>query len=280
MKTGVIDVGGGLRGIYAAGVFDRCIDENILFDVCIGVSAGSANCCSYLSHQKGRNYSFYAEYPFRKEYMSLANWIHKKSYLDLDYVYGTLSNSNGENPVDYPSLMNHPSEFIVVATDALSGQAKYFTKEDVRQDDYNVFKASSAIPFVCHPYEVYGHPYFDGALGDPVPLKKAFSMGCDRVILILTKPADVIRTNSKDALLASLISGQYPKAAEQLRLRAQHYNGSVIMAKMLQKEGKVLIISPDDTCGVDTLTKDHEALDQLYRKGYRDGAAIVDFMNR
>lgn len=26
MKTGVIDAGGGLRGIYAAGVFDRCMD--------------------------------------------------------------------------------------------------------------------------------------------------------------------------------------------------------------------------------------------------------------
>ena len=29
MKIGVIDVGGGLRGVYAAGVFDRCMDEKI-----------------------------------------------------------------------------------------------------------------------------------------------------------------------------------------------------------------------------------------------------------
>ena len=101
MKTGVIDVGGGLRGVYAAGIFDYCLDENIQFDLCIGVSAGSANVTSYIAGQKKRNYAFYTEYPFRKEYMSLRNFLFKKSYLDLDYVYGTLSNADGENPLDY-----------------------------------------------------------------------------------------------------------------------------------------------------------------------------------
>ena len=101
MKIGVIDVSGGLRGVYAAGVFDRCMDEKIMFDECVGVSAGSANCCSYLAGQKRRNYAFYTDYPFRREYMSARNFIRKRSYLDLDYVYSALSNSDGENPLDY-----------------------------------------------------------------------------------------------------------------------------------------------------------------------------------
>ena len=50
----IIDVGGGQRGIYGAGVFDRLLDEGIEFDCCIGVSAGSANLASYLAKQKGR----------------------------------------------------------------------------------------------------------------------------------------------------------------------------------------------------------------------------------
>ena len=48
---GVIDVGGGLRGIYGAGVFDFCLDNNINFDYGIGVSAGSANIASILAKQ-------------------------------------------------------------------------------------------------------------------------------------------------------------------------------------------------------------------------------------
>ena len=47
MKTGIVDVGGGLRGIYAAGVLDYCMDKGIRFDLGIGVSAGSANLISY-----------------------------------------------------------------------------------------------------------------------------------------------------------------------------------------------------------------------------------------
>lgn len=49
MKTAVIDVGGGLRGIYASGVLDRCLDDKVCFDTGIGVSAGSANIASYIA---------------------------------------------------------------------------------------------------------------------------------------------------------------------------------------------------------------------------------------
>lgn len=52
MKTGIVDVGGGLRGVYAAGVFDHCLEKGISFDLCIGVSAGSANVTSYMAGQK------------------------------------------------------------------------------------------------------------------------------------------------------------------------------------------------------------------------------------
>ena len=65
MKTGIIDVGGGLRGIYAAGVLYYCMEHGIRFDVGIGVSAGSANLASYAAGQIRRNYKFYTEYAFR-----------------------------------------------------------------------------------------------------------------------------------------------------------------------------------------------------------------------
>ena len=134
MKIGVIDVGGGLRGVYAAGVFDRFIEEDIHFDVCIGVSAGSANCASFLAGQKGRNYPFYTEYPFRKEYMSVRNLLHKGCYLDLNYIYSELSNAGGENPLDCAALLGSQSDYYAVATNAVTGEARYFTKNDISQD--------------------------------------------------------------------------------------------------------------------------------------------------
>ncbi len=278
MKTGVVDVGGGLRGIYAAGIFDHCLDADLRFDLCIGVSAGSANIASYLAGQRGRNHTFYTEYAFRKEYMSLRNFLRKRSFVDLDYVYSTLSDAGGEYPLDYAHLAANPAEMIVVATDAETGAAKYFTKADVHQDDYDVCKASSAIPFVCKPYFIGGVPYYDGALGDAVPIEKAFACGCDRVALILTKPRDTIRTNEGDCKFADRIQKKYPRAAEQLRLRAEHYNQGVALAKRLEAEGRALILAPDDTCGVNTLTRDREGMERLYEKGLRDAEALDAFL--
>lgn len=47
---------------------------------------------------------------------------------------------------------------------------------------------------MCKPRFIDGVPYYDGALGNPVPIEKAFQDGCDKVVLILTKPVDEILT--------------------------------------------------------------------------------------
>ena len=278
MKTGIVDVGGGLRGIYAAGVLDYCMDHGIRFDLGIGVSAGSANLTSSCAHQRGRNYQFYTDYVFGKEYMGLENFISQKSYVDLDYVYSTLSCSNGENPLDYDAFRDNPMEIYVVATEAETGHPKYFDKSDIRQDDYNIMKASSAIPFVCRPYSVNGTAYYDGALSDPVPVEKAFQLGCDRVVLLLTRPEHYLRNSRKDERLAACIRHAYPAAAQSLCQRARRYNDSVALARMKSRQGKVLVVAPEDTFGVDTLTRDKDSLDKLYQEGYADGKKIAVFL--
>ena len=150
-------------------------------------------------------------------------------------------------------------------------------------------KASSAIPFVCHPYAVGDTLYYDGALGDTIPIQKAFELGCDRVVLLLTLPLDTVRTANKDCKLAARIRKKYPLAAEKLEQRAENYNKGTALAKRMavdgkvlivapDDDGKVLIVAPDDTCGVSTLSRDANALHSLYEKGYQDGKQISDYL--
>ena len=206
MKLGVIDVGGGFRDIYGAGVFDWCLDHDVNFDYCIGISAGSANLASYLARQRGRNYTFYMDYVFRKEYASLDNWLKTRNYVDLDYVYSTLSNSDGENPIDYETLAKNPAEFYVGACDARTGQAVYFSKSCLKKDHYDIFKGSCALPMFCKPYRVENIPCLDGGISDPVPVLKAFEDGCDKVVLILTRPIEQKREQKKDVVPARLLA--------------------------------------------------------------------------
>lgn len=277
-KFGVIDVGGGMRGIYAAGVFDRCLDDGVDFDVAIGISAGSANTASYISKQRGRNIAFYNDYAFRDEYMSLGNLLKKGSFIDLDYVYSELSNEGGEKPLDYDALEASPIDWRILAENAETGETVVFTKEDISRNDYDILKASSAIPTVNRPYVIDGVPYYDGALGDTVPLEMAFGLGCTKVVLIATKPIDEPRSAAKDLLLALGIRFQYPESSTRLACRAERYNYGIELAKALQEDGLVLIVAPDDLEGMSTLKRDRESMMRLYQKGYDDAAKIKPFL--
>lgn len=277
-KLGIVDVGGGTRGIFGAGVLDRFMELGIRADHFVGVSAGSANGASYIAGQRGRNYVFYTEYAFRKEYMSLENLLHTGSYLDLDYIYGTLSNEDGEYPLDYDAMMSNPCDFEIVATNAVTGRAIYFKMDEIQRNKYDFFKASSCVPGIDKPYYVGKIPCYDGGLADPIPYKRAFRAGCEKVIVILTKPRDTIRNSGKDRALAVAIAGDYPKAAETWIGRAELYNRSVEEVFELERQGKILVIAPEDIGGLKTLSQDRAALDDLYQQGLKAADAAVDFL--
>ncbi|RYQ68112.1 patatin-like phospholipase family protein [Bifidobacterium pseudolongum] len=276
--TAIIDVGGGFRAIFGAGVLDRCLEEGIAFDHCYGVSAGSANLTSFLAHQHGRNHTFYTQYAFRKEYASVNSFIHNHNFANLDYVYGTLSNHDGENPLDYEAFAADPAQFTVVACDARDGSTKYFTKDDMHYDDYDILKASSAVPVACQPYVIDGVPYFDGGIADPVPVQKAIDDGCDRIVLVLTRPKDVIREQRKDVAPARILRRSHPEAADRLLERYETYNTEVAAAKQYEAEGTVLILAPEELYGLSTLSKTYEGLERMYRAGYGQAGRIADFL--
>lgn len=276
--TGIIDIGGGLRGAFGTGVFDRLLEENISFNYIIGVSAGAANAASFLGGQKGRNLPFYTEYALRPEYMSFSNILHGGSYLDLSYVYGVLSNSDGENPLDYEKMSSFNGRFITVATDANTGKAIYFEKDAYKKDDYTVLMASSCLPVACRPVFMDSIPCFDGGVADPVPVRKALMDGCDKIVLILTRPVDEIRKPGIDKKGAAVLRKKYPQTAAALETRYQRYNVGVEIAKFLEKEGKALIISPDNCNGLKTLTKDTKKIETLYKNGYDKAVQILDFI--
>lgn len=278
MKIGVTDSGGGFRDIYGVGVLDYCLDHHISFDLCLAVSAGGANMASFIAGQRGRNLKFYTEYGQRKEYVSLKNFIRTGNYINLDYVYGFLSNDGGEYPLDYDAFEKNPTDLIVVAEEAESGRTRYFKKNDVHRNDYGIFMATASLPGINRPYVRDDIAYFDGALADPVPIDKALSEGCDKIVVLLSWPVLKKRTSGKDRAMAGIIGKKYPMAAENLKKRASRYNAGVLKALELEKEGRALVLAPEETDGVRTLSRDCRALMKLYERGYKDGEKIAKWL--
>ena len=74
-KTALIVEGGGMKCAYSAGVLDKFIDDNITFDYCIGVSAGSANALSFMAGQRDRNRRFYTDHIDEPGYFGLKSFL-------------------------------------------------------------------------------------------------------------------------------------------------------------------------------------------------------------
>lgn len=275
---GLIDVGGGNRGSYGCGVMDRFLKENIHIAYGIGVSAGSANLASYFSGQMGRNYQFYTKYNLRKEAISFRNLICKKNMIDMDYIYGTISNKGGENPLDFQKIKRSDCIWWIVATDAETGMPVYFDGKNMEPDDFGALKASSNVPVVNQPYAWRNGLYYDGGISDPIPVEKALHDGCDKVIVILTRPRDYFRTSQSDVKLARIIKRKYSEAAEDLIHRAEIYNRELNLCLNLEKEGKIKIIAPDSIGNMKTLSKDAGPIKKLYLKGWHDAETAFDFI--
>lgn len=272
---GIVDVGGGMRGVFGCGVTDFLLDNDITFDYCLGVSAGSANLASYVSRQRGRNYRYYTKYSLRPEYMSAFNFVTKHSFFDLDYVYSVLSDSDGEDPLDYKTLSQSNQIYKAVATNGETGEPHYFTKDDFRQDFYEPLKASSAIPGVCKPVSIDGTDYFDGGVSDPIPVEKALADGCNHVFLILTKPIDFVKKPEMFKSAYTKVLKNYPAVIKKLNIRHETYNNEIKKALELSKEGKVTIIAPDDGYSVTAFTRNIRELNHLYNEGYIKAGKIL-----
>ena len=71
MKTGLLLEGGAMRGLYTAAVLDVWMQNNILFDGIMGVSAGALFGMNYKSKQPGRALRYNKKYAGGKNYMGL-----------------------------------------------------------------------------------------------------------------------------------------------------------------------------------------------------------------
>lgn len=270
IRTGLIVEGGGMKCAYSAGVLDAFLDNNISFDYCIGVSAGSANAASFVAGQRGRNRRFYTEHIKEPGYFGLKSFLKTGNLFGLQYIYGNLTNSDGADPIDFPAIMANPAEYWLVATNAETGMPTYFSKEDMIQDDYRHIMASCAIPAACKPIEIDGQYYYDGGISDSIPVQRALDAGCDKLVVILSKTRDYVKNPEKMRFLYSCLCRKYPKTVDALNHRHIMYQACQKQLFELEKEGKAFVFAPSNPPKMGTYTMDRDIEQQLYDLGMKD----------
>ena len=122
----------------------------------------------------------------------MGNYLKTGDLFGLHYIYATLTNSDGGDPLGMPAIRQNPAEFEIVATNAVTGKAEYFDGKKMPQDDYRLIMASCALPAACRPVRYADSVYYDGGVADSVPLQRAMDRGCGKCVVILSKPRDFV----------------------------------------------------------------------------------------
>ena len=122
-RTGLVLEGGGMRGIYTAGVLDVFLEHGISFDGVIGVSAGAIHGCSFVSGQTGRSIRYYKKYCKDKRFMSFRNMLRTGDMVDEQFCYHELPEVL--DPYDYEAFNRSKTAFYVTCSNVETGKAEY-----------------------------------------------------------------------------------------------------------------------------------------------------------
>ena len=272
MKTGIVLEGGALRTIFSSGVTDALLRGGVDFDYLIGVSAGIASGVSYLSGQFGRNLEILTKYANDKRYMSKRNLLRPGNhcYFGLKFTYDDIPNRLV--PFDYEAFARWPGTAEAVVTDLATGKAVY--REVPRRDgQFLLLQATCAMPLLFPIYDLDGLKCLDGGAADAIPFRRAFEQGCDRVVVVLTRERSYRRQPEKLQPLIDLRYRKYPHFCETMRRRADTYNAGREALFRLEREGKALLLAPEDTRGFSRIERDVDKIRALWQSGYDQATA-------
>lgn len=273
MKTGLVLEGGGKRGIYAAGVLDVLLENNIWADGLIGTSAGAVNGCSYVSNQYERNLRYNIRFAKEKRYMSIYSLITTGNVVGTDFAYNILPNKL--EVFDYDAFEKSPVAYYVTCSNVETGKAEYIQCKSLRGKNMDYLRASASLPYVSQIVEIDGKKYLDGGICDSIPLKAFQDMGYEKNLVVLTRPRGYIK-KPENNLLANLYYRKYPAFVTALRNRYAVYNRTLKYIEQQEKQGNILVLRPSESIRVGRMEQDPERLKQMYELGKNDAGQMLD----
>lgn len=282
-QAGLILEGGGMKGVYTAGVIDFFLDKGIEFSSVYGVSAGACSMASYLSKQRGRARAVCVDYVGERRYCSLESLLTTGDLFNVEMNYHLVPEKL--NPFDHETFGKYTGKAYSVATDIVSGRPVYFRVRDMKKDIMKI-RASASLPLVSRNVKIGSGLYLDGGLSDSLPIQRSVMDGNRKNVVVMTKENGYVKKRTKRLMLflAGIKYWRYPKVVEMMARRYRHYNEQAAYIERLRRSGKVFVIRPKKFYGVGRLEQDKKKLNQLYRQGYRDAAAsyqkLMEFLEK
>lgn len=281
MKSALILEGGGMRGLYTAGVLDVLMENNIETDVAAGVSAGALFGINYKSKQIGRVLRYNLKYAGISENLGVKSLLKTGDLMSKQFYFEDLPFKL--DVMDTKTYRDCKTEFYAVVTNLNTGLPEYKSVYDLEEPKcMEYLRASGSLPFVSKPVIIDGIPYLDGGVSDSIPVQHFINEGYDKIIAVLTRPYGFRKSGEIHG--TNLVYKKYPQFAKTLRSRNNDYSKQCDLIDRLEKEGKIIVIRPSELIKVKTTEKDRKVLQNMYDLGVKDCKnrlkEIIDYMEK
>lgn len=274
MKKGLVLEGGAMRGLFTAGIIDVMMEAGVEPDGLIGVSAGAAFGCNYKSRQPGRAIRYNTRFAKDARYSGLKSLLTTGDYFNAQFDYHIVPYQY--DLFDVAAFEQNPMEFMVVCTDVLTGQAVYHKMDRVDYDELEWLRASASMPLASKVVEVAGHKLLDGGVADSIPLAYFESIGYDRNVVILTQPEGYVKHRTKLMPLMRIGLRRYPEMIQAMDRRYLMYNRELEFVRQAEREGRCLVIRPDEKLPIGHISHDPEEMKRVYQIGREMGDRYIE----
>ena len=274
MKKGLVLEGGAMRGLFTAGIIDVMMEAGVEPDGLIGVSAGAAFGCNYKSRQPGRAIRYNTRFAKDARYSGLKSLLTTGDYFNAQFGYHIVPYQY--DLFDVETFEKNPMEFIVVCTDVLTGQAVYHKMDRVDYDELEWLRASASMPLASKVVEVAGRKLLDGGVADSIPLAYFESIGYDRNVVILTQPEGYVKHRTKLMPLMRIGLRRYPEMIQAMDRRYLMYNHELEFVRQAEREGRCLVIRPDEKLPIGHISHDPEEMKRVYQIGREMGDRYIE----
>ena len=265
MKTGLIMEGGAMRGMFTAGVLDVLMENGLVTDGAIGVSAGAVFGCNYKSHQIGRVIRYNTEYCNDKRYASFKNLVKTGNLYSEQFCYHEVPERL--DPFDEAAFAASPMDFFVVCTDVKTGEPIYHKCRRGDAEDVRWMEASASMPLAAKIVKIGHYGLLDGGVADSIPVRFFESIGYKRNLIILTQPKGYIKKKNKFLPAIRAKYFRYPAFVEAVADRHERYNETLSYISMLEQAGKDYVIRPPIPLEIGAMERDPAQLRRVYETG-------------
>jgi predicted patatin/cPLA2 family phospholipase len=272
MNTGLVLQGGGLRGIYTAGVLDFFIEHDIQFPYVIAVSAGALNASAYLAKVMGFGRLMYTNYLKDPSWFGVQNWIKERSFIGMNTIFKEVPRLLQSK--SFQGLHESSECFVVGTTDCHTGRSVYFSKDQC-SDIFTAIKASCSLPFLTKIVNFEDKALLDGGIADPIPIRKSIEDGNTKHVIIQTSFPSPSRFNATFIKWGmQCIYPKYPRLIEALIKHHALFIQTDQYIKQLEYENKAFVIRPTVSLPLKRWDTNERALSNLYEQGYRDSERL------